>query len=178
MHQLVRHDRLNDFFSPTLQVDQGAVQDLRWQWDQRKKRAIKHHDFGKTVLFTDRRELDPQRMVMAYRSQAKVESMFRISKSRRPGLWWPAYHWTDSTLSVHALYCFLALLLIRIVLLRIHERNLSVGVDLLTERLRGIHEALVVYANGAAQRVITERSPEQDELFAALDLGSLAEQWG
>src|SRR5439155_597031 len=25
MHQLVRHDRLNDFFSPPLQVDQGAV---------------------------------------------------------------------------------------------------------------------------------------------------------
>ena len=42
MHQLVRHDRLNDFFSPTLQVDQGTVQDLRWQWDTRKKRHIKH----------------------------------------------------------------------------------------------------------------------------------------
>src|SRR5205823_9728678 len=142
------------------------VQELYWQWDRRKKRQIKH-DLGKTVLFTDRQELEPRRMVIAYRSQAKVEDMFRISKSRRPGLWWPAYHWTDSKLSVHALYCFVALLLIRIVLLRLHERNLSVGVDLLTERLRGIHEALVVYANGAAQRVITERSPEQEALFAA-----------
>ena len=63
-------------------------------------------------------------------------------------------------------------------MLRLHERNLSVGVDLLTERLRGIHEALVVYAHGAAQRVITERSPEQEALFAALDLGRLAEQLG
>jgi transposase len=176
--QLVRHDRLKEFFSPTLHLHQGKVQDLSWQWEGRKKRAIKHRDFGKTVLFTDRQELEPQRMVLAYRSQAKAEEMFRISKSRRPGLWWPASHWTDSKLSVHALSCFLALLLIRIVLLRLHERNLAVGVDLLTERLRGIHEALVVYANGAAQRVITERSPEQEELFAALDLGSLAEQGG
>src|SRR6266853_769027 len=104
--------------------------------------------------------------------------MLRISKSRRPGLWWPAYHGTDSTLSGHALYCFLALLFIRIVLLRLHERHLAVGVDLLTERLRGIHEALVVDAHGAAQRVITERSPEQEALFAALDLGNLAAQWG
>ena len=79
---------------------------------------------------------------------------------------------------MHALYCFLALLFIRIVLLRLHERNLAVGVDLLTERLRGIQEALVVYANGAAQRVITERSPEQEALFAALELGHLAAQWG
>jgi transposase len=176
--QLVRHDRLKEFFSFTLHLDQRKVQDLRWQWDQRKKRAIKHHDFGTTVLFTDRRELDPQRMVMAYRSQAKVEEMFRISKSRRPGLWWPAYHWTDSKLSVHALYCFVALLLIRIVVLRLHERNLSIGVDLLTERLRGIQEALVVYTNGTAQRVITERSPEQEELFISLDLEPLARQWG
>ena len=176
--QLVRHDRLQAFFSPTLHLQHGRVQDLRWQWDGRKKRAIKPRDFGTTVLFTDRQELEPQRMVLAYRSQAKAEAMCRISTSRRPGLWWPASHWTDSTLSVHALSCFLALLLIRLVLLRLHERNLSVGVELLTERLRGIHEALVVYANGAAQRVITERSPEQEALFAALDLGSLAEQWG
>jgi len=176
--QIVRLDRLKDFFSFTLRLEQGKVQELRWQWDRRKKRQIKHHDLGKTVLFTDRQELEPQRMVLAYRSQAKVEEMFRISKSRRPGLWWPAYHWTDSKLAVHALYCFVALLLIRIVLLRLHERNLSIGVELLTERLRGIQEALVIYANGAAQRVITERSPEQEELFLALHLRPLAEQWG
>ena len=176
--QVVRLDRLKDFFSFTLRVDQGKVQELRWQWDRRKKRQIKHHDLGKTVLFTDRQELAPRRMVIAYRSQAKVEEMFRISKSRRPGLWWPAYHWTDSKLSVHALYCFVALLLIRIVLLRLQESNLSIGVELLTERLRGIQEALVIYANGAAQRVITERSPEQEELFLALHLRTLAEQLG
>src|SRR4029453_11433681 len=145
--QIVRLDRLKDFFSFTLCLEQGKVQELRWQWDRRKKRQIKHHDWGKTVLFTDRQELEPQRMVLAYRSQAKVEEMFRISKSRRPGLWWPAYHWTDSTLSVHALYCFLALLFIRIVLLRLHEHNLAVGVDLLTERLAGIQEALFVSDN-------------------------------
>ena len=79
---------------------------------------------------------------------------------------------------VHALYCFLALLLIRIVLLRLQDRHLAIGVGLLTERLRGIEEALVVYANGAAQRVITARSPEQEELFVALDLQALAEQLG
>jgi len=178
INQIVRHDRLHDFCSPTLQLDHGAVTDLQWEWDRQKKRQIKHRDLGKTVLFTDRQELSDQRMVVAYRNQAKVEDLFRISKSRRPGLWWPAHHWTDSKLLVHALYCFLALLLIRIVLLRLQDRHLAIGVGLLTERLRGIEEALVVYANGAAQRVITERSPEQEELFVALDLRALAEQLG
>jgi transposase len=178
MNQLVRHDRLNDFFAPTLHVEHGAVSDLQWEWDRRKKRQVKHRDFGKTVLFTDRQDLSDHRMVVAYRHQAKVEDMFRISTSRRPGLWWPAHHWTDSKLSVHALYCFVALLLLRIVLLRLQDRHLSIGVGLLTERLRGIEEALVVYANGAAQRVLTARSPEQEELFVALDLRTLAEQLG
>ena len=176
--KLVRHDRLNDFFVPTLQLHQGAVVDLAWQWDRRKKREIKHRDFGKTILFTDRQELEARRIVEAYRNQARVEAMFRISKSRRPGLWWPAYHWTESKLHVHALYCFLALLMIRMVLLRLQESNLAIGVDLLLERLQGIEEALVVYTNGAVQRVITARSPEQETLFLSLDLETLAQQWG
>jgi hypothetical protein len=83
-------------------------------------------------------------MVVAYRSQAKVEAMFRISPSRRPGVWWPADHGTESTLSGHALSCFLALRLIRIVVLRLQERHLVLGVDCLLERLRGMQEALVV----------------------------------
>jgi transposase len=178
MGQALRQDRLKDFCSPTLHLHHGAVEALSWAWDRRKKRAIKHGTLGRTVLFTDRRELSDQRMVVAYRSQAKVEEMFRISKSRRPGVWWPAYHWTDSKLSVHALYCFLALLLIRIVVLRLQERHLVLGVDFLLERLRGMQEALVVYANGAAQRVLTQRSPEQEELFVALNLRPLAEQLG
>src|SRR5712692_5771021 len=95
MTQVVRHDRLNAFFSPTLQVDHGAVYDLQWEWDRRKKRQIKHRDLDRTVLFTDRQELSDHRMVVAYRHQAKVEDMFRISKSRRPGMWWHAHKWTD-----------------------------------------------------------------------------------
>ena len=73
---------------------------------------------------------------------------------------------------------YVALLLSRIVLLRLQDRPLAIGVSLLTERLRGIEEALVVYANGAAPRVITTRSPEQEHLFVALDLRTLAEQLG
>jgi hypothetical protein len=43
------------------------------------------------------------------------------------------------------------------------------GVDFLMKRLQGIEEARIVSTNGAAQRVITERSPEQEELCRALD---------
>ncbi len=168
MDQALRQDRLQDVCSPTLHLPHGAVEALSWEGERRKKRAIKHGTFGRPVLLTDRRELSDQRMVVAYRSQAKVEERFRLRKSRRPGVWWPAYHWTESKRSVHALYGFLALLLMRIVVLRLQERHVVLGVDFLLERLRGMQEALVVYANGAAQRVLTQRSPEQEELFVAL----------
>jgi hypothetical protein len=178
MGRALRPDRRKDFCSPTLQRHHGAVEALSWAWERRKKRASNHSTFGRPGLWTDRRELSAHRSVVAYRSQANGEEMFRLSKSRRPGLWWPAYHWTESTRSVHALYGFLALLLIRIVVLRLPERHLTLGVDLLLERLRGMQEALVVYANGTAQRVLTQRSPEQEALFVALHFRPLAEQLG
>lgn len=173
-----RPARLQDLGSPTLRLHHGAVAARSWAWDRRQKRAIQHGPFGRTVLCPDRRALSDHRIVVAYRSQAKGEAMFRISQSRRPGLWWPASPWTESKLAVHALYCFLALRLIRSVVLRLQERHLALGVALLLERLRGMQEALVVDANGTAQRVLTQRSPEQEELFVALNLRPLAEQVG
>jgi hypothetical protein len=143
-HQVVRHDRLNDCCSPTLQVDHGAVSALQWAWHRRTKRQSKHRDVGQTVLCTDRQERSEHRMGGASRHQATGDDRFRIRTSRRPGLWWPAQHWPDRPRSVHALACFLALLLSRIVVLRLHDRPLAIGVSLLTERLRGIAEALVV----------------------------------
>jgi hypothetical protein len=165
----VRPDRLTAVFAFPLRLDHQKVPAWRWQWDQRQQRALQPHAVGKTVRWTDRRELAPQRLVMAYRSPAQVELRCRSSQSRRPGWWWPASHGTASTLAGHALYCLVARLLIRLVLLRLQERHLSMGVDLLTARLRGMQEALVVYANGTAPRVLTERSPEPETLCIALD---------
>ena len=118
--------------------------DLQWEWDRRKKRQGKHRDCGQTVLLTDRQARSDHRLVVASRHQAQVEALFRIRTRRRPGLGWPAHHWTDRTRSVHALSGLVALLLIRIVLLRLQDRHLAIGVGLLTARLRGIEEALVV----------------------------------
>jgi len=178
IESFLRHDKLKQFFSYTLTMDDGKVVRLQWKWDSQKKIALKHCHYGKTMLYTDRLDLSDDRIVAAYRSQSKLEQVFRISKSRRPGLWWPAYHWTDSKLRVHAFTCFLALVLLKIILLRLEEHHLSIGVEALIERLRGIQEAKLIYANGACQQVIVERTQQQEELFDALNLNELAEQLG
>jgi transposase len=175
---ILRHDYLKDFCEYNLTTEQGKVVSLTWQWDQKKKVQIKHKNYGKTVLYTNRRDISDARIVKAYRSQAKLEQVFRISKSRRPGLWWPAYHWTDSKIRVHALTCFLALVLIKVVLARLEKDSISISVENLIERLRQIQEAKIIYANGSTQQVIIERTEQQEELFLALKLDHLAKQMG
>jgi len=176
--QVVRHDLLSQFFSYTLTVDGKRVVGLQWQWDPPKKVALKHQRFGRTLLYTDRQDLSAQRIVELYRQQAQIEALFRISKSRRPGLWWPAYHWTDTKLRVHALTCFVGLLLLQIVLKRLYEHHIAIGVEPLMEQLRGIQEALIIYADGASQRVLTELTPQQKELCDVLNIYDLATQRG
>jgi transposase len=175
---ILRHDCLKDLAHVNLTTEKGKVVSLQWNWDQKKKVAIKHQNYGKTLLYTNRLDISDARIVNAYRSQAKLEQVFRISKSRRPGLWWPAYHWTDSKIRVHALTCFLALVLIKVVLMRLEKESISIGVENLIERLRQIQEAKIIYANGSTQQVIVERTEEQEELFLALKLDHLAKQMG
>ena len=176
--QVVRHDLLSQVFSYTLKGDGKRVVGLQWQWDTQKKVALKHQHFGRTLLYTDRKDLSAPRIVDLSRQQAQIEALFRISKSRRPGLWWPAYHWTDTKLRVHALTCFVGLLLIQIVLKRLDEHHIAIGVEPLLEQLRGIQEALIIYADGTSHRVLVELTPQQEELCDALNIYDLATQMG
>lgn len=79
---------------------------------------------------------------------------------------------------MHALTCFVGLLLLQIALKRLNEHHIAIGVERLMEQLRGIQEALIIYADGASQRVLTELTPQQEELCDALNIYDLATQMG
>ena len=76
------------------------------------------------------------------------------------------------------LTCFLALVLLKVVLMRLEKEEISISVENLIERLRQIQEAKIIYANGSTQQVIVERTEQQEELFLALKLDHLAKQMG
>jgi transposase len=130
---------------------------------------------GKTVLVTDHDEWEDPQIVLAYRKLWKAERMFRISKE---GPWWPMCHWTDSKVRVHAFYCYLALLLLAILQRRLQEAGVTLSVDRCIDRLKALQETLVIDTNGASERLLSDRDPLQEQLFQALDLGSIAEQLG
>ena len=175
---LVRPDHLREYFCYTLSLEGQRVVDLQWQWEARKKRALKHRHFGRTLLYTDREDLSAQRLVELYHQQAQIEALFRITKSRRPGLWWPAHHWTNAHLRVHALTCFMAALMLQLVLKRLAEHHLPISAERLVEQLRGIDETLAIYADGTAVRILADRTPLQEQLCHALNLHALAQQMG
>jgi transposase len=170
-------EHLREFLDVEINVQDGKVVELEWTWDLARKRAVQRRYLGKQILVTNRHEWDSVEIVRAYRRLTRTEHLFRIAKSR-PGVWWPLYHWTDSKIRVHALYCFLALVLLAILRLELHQGGVPVGVDRAVGKLKQIDEAVVVYSNGAADRTLTELDDLQREIVRATGLLELAEQWG
>lgn len=170
-------DHLGEFLKVDWRAEQGKVLELNWHWEREKKRQIQRRYLGKTVLFTDQKQWESTAIVRTYRKLSRHEQLFRLSKGRQ-GPWWPMFHWTDSKIRVHALYCHFALLLLCIVQHKLREAGIAMAVTRCLERLEKIQETLVIYTNGAAERVLSERDDLQQQLAEALGVLELARQMG
>ena len=177
IRQWTAREHLRDFLNVDLKIEGSHVVELTWSWNLQKKREVQRRYLGKQVLVTDRDDWDDVSVVAAYRRLTRTENLFRISKSR-PGLWWPMFHWTDSKMKVHALYCFFALLLLSILQKRLHETGFKISVDRALQRLGEIQESLIVYADASAERVLSNHDQGNSELAQALGLGDIAHQLG
>lgn len=83
-------------------------------------------------------------------------------------------HWTDHNIRVHLFTCVLALQLAHLMRRSAHQAGLSYSVRDLLAQLAGIDESVLVYPSTGgrpkARRMLTEATPEQDELTALFDL--------
>jgi transposase len=172
-----QREHLRDILEPELTIEDGNVVELRWRWNLERKREVQRRYLGKQVLMTDCDGWDSVAVVKAYRRLARTERHFALSKSQ-PGVWWPMYHWTDSKIRVHALYCFFALLLLAILERQLRAAGLSLRIDRGLRRLSHVHESVVVYASGASDRVLSDLDEEQETLAEALGLFNIASELG
>lgn len=101
---------------------------------------LKDTCLGKNILVTDRDEWDDDKVIRAYRSQYLIEGVFKEMKDRVHGNWWPLYHWTDSKIRVHALYCTLALLFRGLMMRRLAQGGLRVSLRKAMQDLGQIEE--------------------------------------
>ena len=103
-----------------------------------------------------------------YKSLADIERGFRVLKSDiEIG---PVYHRLPQRIRAHALICFMALILFRVMRLRLKAAKRSESPTSLLESLKRIHQQTVATTEGKTLTGLTEITPLQKSLFAALAL--------
>ena len=134
--------------------------------DEEKKRYLELLD-GKLLLVTNT-ACPAAEVVQRYKSMADIERGFRVLKSDiEIG---PVHHRLPQRIRAHALVCFLALVLYRVMRMRLGLAHRSESPSMLLEQLRRIHQQTVQAADGTTLTGLTEITPAQKSLFAALEL--------
>jgi hypothetical protein len=122
---------------------------------------------GKLLLVTNTSAPAPE-VVQRYKNLADIERGFRVLKSDiEIG---PVYHRLPKRIRSHALVCFMALILYRVMRMRLTAAKRSESPTTLLEQLKRIHQQTVQTADGKTLTGLTEMTPAQKSLFAALEL--------
>jgi len=122
---------------------------------------------GKLLLVTNT-DAPALEVVQRYKSLADIERGFRVLKSDiEIG---PVYHRLPKRIRSHALVCFMALILYRVMRMWLKAANRSESPATLLEQLKRIHQQTVQTIDGKSLTGLTEMTPAQKSLFAALEL--------
>ncbi len=117
---------------------------------------------GKLLLVTSLEDLPAEEIVARYRSLADIERGFRVLKSEIEIA--PVYHRLPERIRAHALICFLALVLYRVLRGRLKAAGSAHSPERMLRTLRQIQRH-TVHVGGRAYEGLTRPSPQQLELF-------------
>ena len=176
--QIVHRQHLRQLVQTTVTLDSAAVPQLSYQADPTAQQKLRDTYLGKTLLITGHKEWSDVQVIRAYRSQFVIEEIFHEMKDRHIGAWWPLYHWTDSKIQVHGLYCTIAVLLRALLWRRARQAGLRLSMAGLLEKLGQIQQVINVYPPrragqpAAEQVVLTKRDETQEKLIEIFGLQS------
>ncbi|WP_031407186.1 IS1634 family transposase [Thiomonas sp. FB-Cd] len=137
-----------------------------FQIDEARKQYLQLLD-GKLLLVTNT-DAPADEVVQRYKSLADIERGFRVLKSDIAiG---PVYHRLPRRIRAHALICFIALILHRVMRMRLRAAGREGSPTRWLEQLRAIHQQTVQSADGETATGLTEITPAQKALFADLSL--------
>ena len=122
---------------------------------------------GKLALITNAQDLSRAEAVARYKGLADIERGFRVLKSDIEIA--PVHHRLPDRIRSHAMICFLALVLYRVMRMRLKAKGHSASPRTALDTLARIHRH---YAKIADRKLegITTPTPEQLELFDTLNL--------
>jgi hypothetical protein len=122
---------------------------------------------GKLVLLTNVPDISPADAIARYKALADIERGFRVLKSDIEIA--PVHHRLPDRIRAHALICFLALTLHRIMRMRLkakgHQASPQLALDILSRIQK--HTA---YAGSLSFHGISNTTPEQLDIFETLNL--------
>jgi len=122
---------------------------------------------GKLVLLSNVPDYSPSQIVERYKSLADIERGFRVLKSDIEIA--PVYHRLPNRIRAHALICFLALTLHRVMRMRLKASGNKASPGKTLEILRRIQRHRATIGNKSFSG-LSKTTPEQLELFEALKL--------
>lgn len=128
---------------------------------------------GKRVLLTNVQDLDAETIVTQYKALADIERGFRVLKSELEIA--PVYHRLPERLRAHAMICFLALLLHRVLRRRLKRSGSSLSVEQALRSVGSIQFHQVTVDNRSLHG-LTTLTPEQMTLFDQLAISRPSEK--
>lgn len=130
---------------------------------------------GKLLLVTNVSDLTPREVVGRYKALADIERGFKVLKSEIEIA--PVFHRLPKRIKAHAMICFMALILYRIMRHRLHLANIGVSPESALAGLRRIQHHRVK-VNDQHLAGVSSLSKEQSGVLRALKLNnpSLPEQ--
>ena len=148
--QIIRVDLKSELFSYTI---------------DRKARRLAEMMDGKLLLVTNTRDIEPKEVVQRYKSLADIERGFRVLKSEiEIG---PVFHRLPDRIRAHAYICFIALILHRVIRMRLRATDQPLSPERALAALRRIQRHSV-QLNSQRHTGITTLTDEQRDLLASL----------
>ena len=123
---------------------------------------------GKLLLVTNVADLSPAEVVKRYKSLADIERGFRVLKSEiEIG---PIYHRLPDRIRAHAMICFIALILYRVMRTRLHAGGTSHSPERALAKLRRIQHHRVTLNDSQPVTGLSSIDQEQTSILAALTI--------
>ena len=135
--------------------------------DERAKAQAELMD-GKLLLVTNVADLTPTEVVQRYKALADIERGFRVLKSEIEIA--PVYHRLPRRIRAHALVCFIALIIYRVMRQRLKLAKSELSPESALAQLRRIQKHSVTINNAAPISGISTINTQQADLLAALNL--------
>ena len=123
---------------------------------------------GKLILVSNMPDHTPDEIVGRYKALADIERGFRVLKSEIEIA--PVFHRLPERIRAHALICFLALVLYRVLRMRLRDKQSLHSPERALEIVRRIQFHQVTLHQRETASGLSTMTPEQKELFHAVNL--------